>query len=162
MKRKLIYFIAMILLMTIAGMYLGIWFAIIRSLHSFSYEEFIHIGKVIRNNMVLPMQIIILLCIFILLLCLWFYRYKRSTGFYFGLISLFLLILTLILFLVGIKSIGNEINEWSSVSIPSQWEYVRNKWNLFHALSALVSILSFGCFSWFVLAAMKKNKLVNY
>ena len=162
MKRKLIYFTALILYMFISGLYLGMWFALIISLRGFSPGEFIHIVKVIVSNISLLMQIIMPLCIFVLLLCLWFYRYKRSTGFYLGLTSLFLLILALLFTLIVLSPIDKEIYKWSLSSLPPQWEDVRNKWQLFHGLLTLVSLLSYGCFSWFVLAAMRKNKSANY
>lgn len=162
MKRKLIYFIALLLLMFISGLYIGIWFAIIRSMGNFSPAEFLHIGKVIISNSDLLMKAIMTLCILIMLLCLWFYRFKRSTGFWLGLTALFLLIITMFITLFAMPPIEHGINGWTLTTLPSYWESVRRKWQLLYGLRALISLLSYACFCWFVLAAMRKNKLVNY
>jgi uncharacterized membrane protein len=162
MKRKLIYFIALILLMLTTGVFWGTWFTLTRSLESFSSDEFIHIGKVIINNVAIPMRILMPLCILTMLLALWFYRYKKSIGFYLGLTSFILIILTLLITLFILVPIDNEIKGWTSTLLPPQWEYIRDKWKLFHAIRTLTSLLSFGCFSWFILAAMKKNRTINY
>lgn len=162
MKRKLIYFIALIFLMIITALNLGTWFAIIRSINDFSFEEYISISKVIINNTSPSLWILFPLCIFMELLCLWFYRYKRSTGFYMGLTSLFLIILTLLMTWLVLGPVNKNIMQWSLNSIPANWESIRNKWQLFYGLCTLFFLLSYGCFSWFILAAMRKNKLANY
>lgn len=148
--------------MIITGIYFGTWMAIVMSLRAFSAEEFILIGKVIVNNTSLLMQILMPFSIFMVLLCLWFYRFKKSIGFYLGLSSFLLLIITLLMTLLLLNPIERELNQWSLTSLPSNWELVRNKWQIFYGLRAMVSLWGYGLFSWFVLAAMRKNKIANY
>lgn len=162
MKRKLIYFIALFLLMLVTGVFWGTWFTLTRSLESFSSDEFIHIGKVIVNNVSIWMRILMPLCMIMMILALWYYRYKRSTGFYLGLAAFFLIIISLIITLTIMVPIDRQIIQWNSTSVPPQWEYIRDRWKLFHALRTLCTLSSFGCFSWFILAAMRKNKTANY
>lgn len=162
MKRKLIYLIALFLLMLVSGVFWGTWFALTRSLDAFSSGEFIHIGKVIINNVGIWMRILMPLCIIMMTLSLWFYRYKRSTGFYLGLASLFLIIISLLITLIFMVPVDRQILLWTNATVPPQWEYIRDQWKIFHALRTLSTLASFGCFSWFILAAMKKNKTANY
>lgn len=162
MKRKLIYFIALFLLMLVSGVFWGTWFTLTRSLEQFSPDEFIHIGKVIVNNVGVWMRIMMPLCIIMMILALWYYRYKRSIGFYLGLAAFLFIIISLIITLTIMVPIDRQIVEWNNTSLPPQWEYIRDKWKLFHTLRTLSALTSFGCFSWFILAAMKKNKTANY
>lgn len=162
MKRKIIYFIALFLLMLVTGIFWGTWFTLTRSIETFTSDELMHIGKVIINNVAWPMRILMPFCIIMMLLALWYYRYKRSNGFYFGLASFFLIIVTLIITLTVLVPIDKQIIEWKTNSLPPQWEYIRDRWKLFHALRTLTSLASFGCFTWFILAAMKKNRTANY
>lgn len=162
MKRKLIYFIALFLLMLVSGVFWGTWFTLTRSLESFSSDEFIHIGKVIVNNVGGWMRILMPLCIVMMILSLWFYRYKRSIGFYLGLAAFFLIIISLIITLAIMVPIDRQIVQWNATSLPPQWEYIRDKWKLFHALRTLTTVTSFGCFLWSILAALKKYKSANY
>jgi hypothetical protein len=55
-----------------------------------------------------------------------------------------------------------QIAAWTITSLPPQWEYIRDQWRLFYTLGTISSVASFGCFSWLILAAMKKNKTANY
>lgn len=162
MKRKLIYLIALFLLMLTTGVFWGTWITLTRSMESFSPDEFIHIGKVIIGNVALPMRIIMISCIISIILALWYYRYKRSIGFYLGLTSFVFLIITLLITLIVLVPIDNDIKQWTPASIPPQWEYIRDKWQLFHAIRTVTSLISFGCFSWFILAALRKNRTSNY
>jgi hypothetical protein len=162
MKRKLIYFLASFFLMLLSGLFWGTWLTMVNSIESLSSDEFLHIGKLIINNTSLPTLLLIILCLIMMALALWFYRYKRSTGFYLGLASFFLIIANLIIIWIFMVPIEHQISGWTHTSLPPQWEYIRGQWKLFYALGTLVVLTSFGCFSWFILAAMRKNKTANY
>lgn len=162
MKRKLIYFIALFFLMLLSGLFWGTWMAMVHSLESLSSDEFLPIGKLIINNTSIPSILLMVLCLIMIALALWFYRYKRSTGFYLGLASFFLIIVNLMIIWILMAPIEHQILGWTHTSLPPQWEYIRGQWKLFYALEALITLTSFGCFSWCILAAMRKNKTANY
>src|SRR6266550_7903252 len=111
MKHKFIYFGSLFFLMLITGVFWGTWFTLTRSIESFSSDEFRHIGKVIIANVALPMSIIMPLGILLMLLSIWFYNKKKSTGFYLGLLSFVLIIVTLLITLIVLVPIDNEIKE---------------------------------------------------
>ena len=157
MKRKLIYFSSLFLLMLITGVFWGTWFTLTRSIESFSPGEFIHIGKVIIANVALPMSIIMPLGILLVLLSLWFYDKKKSTGFYSGLLSFALIILTLLITLIVLVPIDNEIKEWTLANLPKDWEDIRHKWETFHTIRTFASLTSFAFFSMFILASYDKT-----
>ena len=116
MKRKLIYFSALFLLMLTTGVFWGTWFTLTRSLETFSLEEFIHIGKVIISNVALPMRVIMPSGILLMLLSVWFNPYKKTKGFYLGVLSLGLIILTLLITLIVLVPIDNEIKKMDCLS----------------------------------------------
>ena len=157
MKHKFIYFGSLFLLMLITGVFWGTWFTLTRSIENFSSEEFIHIGKVIIANVALPMSIIMPFGILLMLLSLWFYDKKKSTGFYSGLLSFVLLIVTLLITLIVLVPIDNEIKEWTSTNLPKDWGNMRNKWKTFHAIRTFTSLASFAFYSLFILANYGKK-----
>ena len=152
MKHRIIYFGSLVLLMLITGVFWGTWFTLTRSIDNFSSEEFIHIGKVIIANVALPMSIIMPAGILLMILSLWLYKHKKSIRFYIGLLSFVLLIATLLITLIVLVPIDNEINKWTSVSLPRDWEDIRGKWDTFHEIRTFISLTSFGFYSLFVLA----------
>jgi hypothetical protein len=151
MKQRLIDFTAIVLLMLITGVFWGTWFTLTRSLEDFSAEEFTHIGKVIIANVAMPMRILMPSGILLVLLSLWFHRHKKTTGFFMGVLSFILIIVVLLITLVVLVPIDNDIKQWTSATVPANWEALRDKWKLFHALRTFTSLLSFTLFSWYAL-----------
>ena len=148
MKQSLIHCSALFLLMLITGVFWGTWFTLTRSIEGFSAEEFIHIGKVIIANVAVPMSIIMPAGIVLMLLSLWFYGDKKSAGFYTGLLSLVLIIIVLLVTLLVMVPIDNIIKQWTTATIPQNWNETRHTWNTFHAVRTFASLVSFALFSW--------------
>jgi len=146
--------------MLITSVFWGTWFTLTRSIEGFSAEEFMHIGKVIIANIAVPMSIIMPVGILLMLLSLWFYDNKRSAGFYTGVLSFALIIIVLLLTLLVLVPIDNYIKQWSTATVPQNWEDIRRKWNTFHALRTFASLASFALFSWSVLAGNYKRRNV--
>jgi len=159
--RRLIYFAALFLLMLITGVFWGTWFTLTRSLENFSADEFIHIGKVIISNVAVPMAIIMPACILLIALSLWLYRPKKSTGFYFGLVSFVLIIIVLIVTLTILVPIDNQIKQWTPSTVPENWQQTRSKWDMFHTLRTFASLLNFACFSVAILAERKNEIMLS-
>ena len=146
-QRKLVQFATLLLLMLITGLFWGTWFAISRSIETFSASEFIHIGKVIIKNVGVPMRIIMPLCILLMAVSLWLHPDKRSVNFYLIVASFVLLIVTLLI-TVGIEvPIDNQIKTWSPETVPSDWTAMRDRWQFFHTMRTFTSLASFGLFS---------------
>jgi len=149
--RKLIYLGSLFFLMLITGVFWGTWFTLTRSIESFSPDEFTHIGKVIIANVAMPMRIIMPSGILLILLSLWHHRQNRTTGFYMGVFSLILLITTLLITVLVLVPIDNDIKEWTTTTIPRDFEEIRHKWKTYHAIRTFLSLASFVCFSLFIL-----------
>jgi uncharacterized membrane protein len=147
MKIKIIHFISLLLLLLVTGVFWGTWFTLTRSLDEFSAGEFIHIGKVIIANVAVPMSIIMPLCILLMILSVLFYPDKRSSGFYLNILALVLIIITLLITLLVLVPIDNQIKEWTTSTMPSNWVLLRNRWDLYHAFRTSTSLASFGCFA---------------
>ena len=147
MKHKIFSFIALFLLMMVTGVFWGTWFTLTRSIETFSSAEFIHIGKVIINNVAVPMSIIMPLCILFMILSLWFYPQKKSAGFYCSIAAFALVIITLVVTLSILVPIDNQIKFWTASTVPSDWEEIRKRWQFFHSVRTFASLLGFGCFA---------------
>jgi len=85
-------------------------------------------------------------------LSLWFYNKKNSLGYYLGLLSVVLIVVALMITLIVLVPIDNEIKNWSSTNLPTDWEGIRHKWETFHAMRTFASLASFAFFSLCILA----------
>ena len=151
MKSRIIYFLSLLLLMLITGVFWGTWFTLTRSFESFSPEEFLHIGKVIITHVAVPMSIIMPLGIILMAWSLWIYAEKKSPAFYVGILSFALFIATLLITLLVLVPIDNDIYTWTTAGLPNDFEDIRRKWKTFHALRTLTSVAGFTFYSFFVL-----------
>jgi len=156
MKSKIIYLIALCLLMLVTGVFWGTWFTLTRSIEEFSAAEFIHIGKVIIANVAVPMRFILPSCLLFMILPLWFYQNKRSVVFYTGLFSFLCLAGVLLITLIVLVPMDNEIKTWTAATVPDEWEDMRHTWKIFHASRTFASLIGFATFAWFTLSAVKK------
>ncbi len=150
--RKLIYLISLFFLLLITGVFWGTWFTLTRSIESFSPDEFTHIGKVIIDNVAIPMRIIMPTGILLVIGSLWISKQKNGVGFYMGVLSLLLIIATLLITVLILVPIDNAIKEWTSATIPLDFEKIRYKWKTYHAIRTFISLTSFASFAVFTLS----------
>lgn len=161
MKHSLLYTSALFVLMLITGVFWGTWFTLTRAIEGFTAAEFIHTGNVIIANVAVPMRIIMPAGILLMLLSLWLYKNKQSAGFYAGVISFVLIIVVLLVTLAVLVPIDNDIKQWTTLTMPQDWESIRDKWKMFHAVRTFASLASFALFSWCVVSAEKDSTLDN-
>ncbi len=83
-------------------------------------------------------------CILLMILSAWFHPEKRSPGFYFSLAACVLIIIALLITLLVEVPIDNQIKTWTASTVPSDWEAIRERWQLFHTARTFISLASFG------------------
>jgi uncharacterized membrane protein len=143
--------------MLITGVFWGTWFTLTRSIETFMFEEFTHIGRVIIANVAMPMRIIMPSGILVVFLSLWFCENKKQWEFYAGVASFLFIVSVLLITVMILVPIDNEIKNWTTASLPRDWENIRSKWKNYHALRTLLSLMSFACFTIFILASKQTS-----
>jgi len=75
-------------------------------------------------------------------LVLWWLPRKRSPAFVLTASALLLMVLATVI-TVGVEvPIDNQIKVWTVQTLPSNWQAIRERWEWFHGLRTLVSIVS--------------------
>ena len=152
---KLTRLITGMLIVLVAGLFWGTWFALSRTMHHLPAEMFITIGKEIIGNVAVPMRIIMPAAILGLLVLLIGSRGNKSVYFYCILVS-FILFLTALIITVAIEvSIDNQIKIWTGTTVPRNWEAIRDHWETFHATRTFVSLIGI---AFFLIAIMNSGK----
>jgi uncharacterized membrane protein len=142
--------------MLVTGAFWGTWFTLTRSLSEFPPDNFIRIGKTIIANVAWPMRILMPATL-IILLWLCFATSRIRPSFYFFLVTLILMVITLII-TVGVEvPIDNQIKVWTPDTLPPNWTDLRATWDQFHALRTLTSVVSFISLSIGVVIDDRKN-----
>lgn len=140
----MLFSLSLVLTMLVTGVFWGTWFTLTRSIDVFPPDNFIRIGKTIIANVAWPMRILMPATLLLLLwLCIANRRVRPSFYFFIG--ALLLMVITLII-TVGVEvPIDNQIKTWTPERLPSNWADIRARWDRFHALRTLTSVLSFVC-----------------
>jgi len=157
MKLKAVEFISLLLAALVMGVFWGTWFTLTRSIHDFSAAEFIHIGKTIIDNVAIPMSIIMPATLLFMLIATLLSRRVNKSSFYFYLISLLLMVVTLVITVAVEVPIDNQIKTWTETTVPANWESLRVRWDTFHTLRTFTSIASVGFFGWGILRRVNKK-----
>src|SRR4030095_10407347 len=134
MKLKAVEFISLVLASLVMGVFWGTWFTLTRSIHDFSPAEFIHIGKTIIANVAFPMSIIMPATLLSMLVAILLSRHINTTSFYLYIVSFLLMVVTLIITVAVEVPIDNKIKTWTEATIPSNWESLRQRWDIFHTI----------------------------
>ena len=158
MKLKAIEFASLMLASLVMGVFWGTWFTLTRSIPDFSASEFIHIGKTIIANVGFPMAIIMPLTLLSMLIAIVLSRRINRASFYLYIISFLLMILTLVITVAIEVPIDNQIKTWTETTVPSNWELLRQKWNIFHTVRTFTSIASVGFFGWGIMIRLPISK----
>ena len=160
--KKTLLIVTAFLLMLVTGVFWGTWFSLSRSIHVFTPEAFLAIGKTIIANVAWPMRILMPSTLLLMLgICL-LYPQKKSLGFWLYLKAFLLLVAVLLITLIVLVPIDNEIKIWDIESMPSNWESLRDKWEWFHTLRTFLCMGSFLCFAWaMVVYPLHRSKTVE-
>ena len=158
MKKGVLYCICLILVMLVTGVFWGTWFTLTRSLDQFQPDNFIRIGKTIIANVAWPMRILMPLTLLMLLWLTWRSRKFRPV-FYFFLGSFIMMVVSLII-TVGVEvPIDNQIKTWTTETLPATWMDLRLRWDRFHTLRTITSLVSFVLLSIGITADVEKRVL---
>jgi uncharacterized membrane protein len=145
MKLKVAHFFNIILLFLVAGVFWGTWFSLSRSIASISPETFLEVGNTMIGNLAIPMRILFPSALLSTLPVLfWLFREIRMKSFYFTLIGLVLFTIALLVTLRVNVPIDNQIKQWTVSSLPSDWQAIRDKWQLYHTIRAVASVTGLG------------------
>lgn len=143
---EFIEFITIILSSLIMGVFWGTWLSLSRSIDSFTLSEFLSIGKRMIKNLAIPMRILMpITLLFILYLTFLFALRHLEGSFYLALAGFIFISSTLIITLTINVPIDYQIKKWAVNSAPSNWENIRRRWELFHAIRTFLSIAAFSC-----------------
>ena len=155
MKLGIAEFISLVLTSLVMGVFWGTWFTLTRSIHDFSPAEFIHIGKTIIANVAIPMSIIMPATLLFMLITISLGRHANRISFYLYLLSFLLMVTTLIITVAVEVPIDNQIKAWTETTVPSNWESLRQRWDVFHTVRTFTSIASFVFLGWGIINRIK-------
>lgn len=143
MKLKIAQFVTLMLFLLVVGVFWGTWFSLSRSISAITPATFLEIGKAIIENLAGPMRILMPAAVLSCIVSLILLPDKRSAAFYWTSLGGVLMIVSLVITLTVNVPIDNQIRLWTTVSLPSNWEQLRDRWETCHAARTFASLAGF-------------------
>jgi hypothetical protein len=139
-------FTSILLLALVTGVFWGTWLGLSRSMASLTPETFLTIGHTMIDNLGTVMAILMPAAMLAVLPVLYLLYRDRSVyrewsrPFYLTLAGFVLFIVALAVTLIVEVPIDNQIEGWTVATLPSNWQQLRDRWELFHAIRSWVSV----------------------
>ena len=134
-------FISILLSALVTGVFWGTWLGLSRSMASLTPETFLTIGHTMIGNLGLIMAILMPAAILATLPVLFLLYRRQSWALYPTLAGFALFVIALVVTLIVEVPIDNQIETWTVASLPANWQQLRDRWELFHAIRTWVSVI---------------------
>jgi hypothetical protein len=134
-------FISILLSALVTGVFWGTWLGLSRSMASLTPETFLTIGHTMIANLGTVMAILMPVAILATLPVLFLLYRGRSWALYPTLAGFTLFIIALAVTLIVEVPIDNQIEAWTTASLPANWQQLRDRWELFHVIRTWVSVI---------------------
>jgi len=143
---KATQFTAMLLFSLVTGVFWGTWFSLSRSIGAITPATFLEVGHTMIGNLEGPMSVLMpaaLLSALVLAAVLFRRRLTRSSAF--AASAFVLLLVAMIITLTVNVPIDRRIQSWTTATLPADWSAIRDRWELYHGLRTLVSLVALAC-----------------
>jgi uncharacterized membrane protein len=139
-------FFHMYLYALVTGVFWGTWFSLSRSIAAITPGTFLEVGHTMIQNLGRPMSVLIPATIVsnVVMLVL-LYRHKQLTAFVLEAVALVVLLFALVVTLTVNVPIDDLIRQWTVQTLPPDWEAIRDRWEFYHGLRTLGSLVGLGC-----------------
>jgi uncharacterized membrane protein len=134
-------FISILLSALVTGVFWGTWLGLSRSMASLTPETFLAIGHTMIGTLGTVMAILMPAAILATLPVLFLLYRGRSRALYPTLAGFALFIIALAVTLIVEVPIDNQIEAWTTASLPANWQQLRDSWELFHVIRSWVSVI---------------------
>jgi hypothetical protein len=141
MTLKIFELINIFLSAIVGGMYWGPWLALSRSLKEFEPKIFLSVVGRLNQNMATLMTILTPLSLFSTLPVLFISYKNHITTFYLTSIGFIFYVIALVVTVVIEVPIVKQIVTWTVITLPDNWELLRDRWGKFHIVRIVAGIL---------------------
>jgi hypothetical protein len=134
MNLKIWELISIVLSAAVAGMFLGPWVALSRSLKIFEPALFLAVVDRMNRN-IAPVMTILMPAALLSIVPVLFISYNgQPTTFYLNLTGFALLIVALLVTVLVEVPIVKQIVQWTIATLPGNWQHLRDRWGAFHII----------------------------
>ena len=140
---KTVQFVTLLLFSLVTGVFWGTWFSLSRSISAITPGTFLEVGRLMIANLGGPMSVLMPAAVLsAVALCVLLFRRRHTRGSFFAATALVLMVVAMIITLVVNVPIDRQIHSWTTATLPADWNGIRDRWEYFHGLRTLVSLVA--------------------
>jgi hypothetical protein len=132
--------ISIVLAALVMGVLWGPWVALTRSIATFESEAFLAIVKQLSRNLAPLMTILMPVALLSMVPVLVLAASGRPATFYLTLAAFACFVVALVVTMTTEVPIVKQIESWTIMTFPHNWEHLRDKWVRFHVLRVVSAI----------------------
>jgi len=152
---KTLQFVTLLLFFLVAGVFWGTWFSLSRSMAEITPETFLEVGRLMIANLGGPMRLLMPAALLsALVLSVVLFRGRQIRADVFAIAAFALMIVALVITLAVNVPIDRQIQAWAAGGLPPDWNVIRNRWEFYHGVRTLVSLVALTCLFISVLSTM--------
>jgi len=143
---KAVQFVTLLLFSLVTGVFWGTWFSLSRSMAEITPGTFLEVGHLMIANLGGPMSVLMPAALLAaLVLCVLLFRGRQPRASLFAGAALVLMAAALVITLVVNVPIDRQIQSWTTAALAPDWRAIRDRWEFYHGLRTLVSVLALAC-----------------
>jgi uncharacterized membrane protein len=143
---KTVQFVTLLLFSLVTGVFWGTWFSLSRSIAAITPGTFLEVGRLMIANLGGPMSVLMPAAVLsAVVLCVLLFRGRHTRGSFFASTALVLIVIAMIITLTVNVPIDHQIQSWKTATLPPDWNAIRDRWEYYHGLRTLVSLVALAC-----------------
>src|SRR5262245_52738866 len=143
---KTLQFVTLLLFFLVTGVFWGTWFSLSRSMAEITSGTFLEVGHLMIANLGGPMSVLMPAALLsALVLCVLLVRRRQPAASLFAAAALMLMVVALVITLVVNVPIDRQIQSWTTAALAPDWQAIRDRWEFYHGLRTLVSVVALVC-----------------
>jgi uncharacterized membrane protein len=143
---KAVQFVTLMLFSLVTGVFWGTWFSLSRSMADITAATFLEVGHFMIANLGGPMSVLMPAALLsALVLCVLLFRGRQPGASLFAGAALVLMAVALVITLVVNVPIDRQIQSWTPATLAPDWQGIRDRWEFYHGLRTLVSLVALAC-----------------
>jgi hypothetical protein len=140
---KTVQFVTLLLFSLVTGVFWGTWFSLSRSIAAITPATFLEVGGIMIGNLGGPMSVLMPAAVLsAMILGVLLYRRRQTQASMFTIAAFVLLLVAMIITLVVNVPIDRQIQSWTTGTLPPDWSAIRDRWEFYHELRTLLSLLA--------------------
>ena len=143
---KAVQFVTLLLFSLVTGVFWGTWFSLSRSMAAITPGTFLEVGRLMIANLGGPMSVLMPAAVLsAIVLCVLVFRRRHTGGNLLAGAALVSMVIAMIITLVVNVPIDRQIQSWTTATLPTDWNAIRDRWEYYHGLRTLVSLAGLAC-----------------